>query len=193
MNEQTAAWARARVMENSARLAAQPRGGYGSIHFAGGSPAAQMWADLHPDAERVYCCLNEIEDGPAACTCWRPEYDQTQADPVPPTSPDELQVQTRKCHDCAYRPGSPERSDEDSAEALRDHAYGARPFFCHTGVRKPVRWRHPDGRTVDGDPADYRPPVVDGIPYQADGRPSLICAGWAAMAAGIHNRERTLP
>ena len=191
-DEQRAAWARAQVMENSARIAASTHSNYGSFHFGGGSPAAKAWADLHPDAEPVYCCMGEVDDGPAGCTCWRPEYDTHQADPVPPASVDDLEVQRRKCTDCAYRPGSRERSDEDTAEELLGHAYAGRPFFCHTECRRPDRWRHPDGRVIaNPDPADYRPPVQDGIPYRLDGRPSLICAGWAAMAAGIHTKPTT--
>lgn len=50
-------------------------------------------------------------------------------------------------------------------------------------MRRPVRWEHPDGRTIDGSPDDWQPAIINGLPYRADGRPGLLCAGWAARAA----------
>jgi hypothetical protein len=183
MDEAGVAWAKARVLAvSAANRAAAASGSYVSIHM-GGSPAAQAWADANPDAESAYCCMGDADQGPAGCTCWRPEYEVDQADPVPPTGPDDLVVPATKCADCAYRPGSPERADEYMADELISYAYAGRPFFCHTGCRRPLRWRHPDGRVIDGDPSDYRPLIRDAIPYQADGRPAPICAGWAAIAA----------
>lgn len=161
----------------------------------GGSYAARAWAAANPDAPVTGCCWGELQGGAEDCGCWVPEYDVEQADPRPPASPADLEVQPRMCGDCAYRPGSPERDDSWMEDALMDAARGATtPFWCHDGIRRPVRWRHPDGRVIDGDPADYQPAQVNGVPYRADGRPALICGGWAAIAAQSTTRnEEHLP
>jgi hypothetical protein len=117
------------------------------------------------------------------CYCWRPVFDVEQADPIPPASPDDIGVQARMCGDCAFRKGSPERAYEFEEEALFSLADEGTPFYCHDGMRRPVRWEHPDGRSIPGDPADWQPPMVCGLPYRTDGRPGLLCAGWAARAA----------
>jgi hypothetical protein len=150
---------------------------------------ALLWVAAHPEATDPSpgCCWGSV-DGPEGCTCWRPVYDVAQARPRPPAGPDELLVQRAKCGDCAYRPGSPERATAYEAETLYDLAAGGTPFWCHTGMRRPVSWVHPDGREVPGDPADWQPPMVSGIPYQADGSPGLLCAGWAAIAAAHADR-----
>lgn len=49
-------------------------------------------------------------------------------------------------------------------------------------MRRPTSWRHPSGATIPGDHADYQPPIIDGVPYRADGRPGDLCAGWTARA-----------
>lgn len=144
---------------------------------------ALLWVQAHPDDDWASCCIGGGIKGPEYCTCWEPVYELDQAEPRPPQCPDDLQVQRRVCGDCAFRPDSPERADEFSAEALLDLAASGTPFWCHQGMRRPLAWRHPDGRTVPGDPADWTPPKVRGIPYQADGSPGLLCAGWAARAA----------
>jgi len=63
------------------------------------------------------------------------------------------------CHDCAFRPGSPERQDPEAwanLKAQTDPATGMRPFYCHfahDGSEMPVDAQgvyvpkcHPDGR-----------------------------------------------
>jgi hypothetical protein len=112
-----------------------------------------------------------------------PVFDVEQQRPRPPAGPEELAVQRALCGDCAFRKGSPERADEWTESALFDLAASSVPFWCHQGMRRPVRWEHPDGRTVAGSTDDWQPPMVAGIPYQADGTPGLLCAGWAARAA----------
>lgn len=52
------------------------------------------------------------------------------------------------------------------------------PFACHQGMRRPVKWVHPSGAEVLGHPAGYAPPIVDGVPYKADGTPGDLCGGW---------------
>lgn len=147
----------------------------------GGSAGARIWAAANPDAEPDPCCMESFDGGPADCTCWIPEYDLEETRPARLVTDADLQVQPLMCGDCAYRPGSPELADEWEREALlelptRDN----KRFFCHQGMRRPIRWRHPDGRVVDGDPADYQPYMKDSIAYQADGTPGLLCAGWDA-------------
>lgn len=158
-------------------------GGYGTVCGGGPSHGALAWAAAHPDAEPTGCCFGELHDGPEGCTCWTPVYLEEQMPPRPATSVEDLTVQRRMCADCAFRKGSPERSDPWTEEDLFGQVLSGRPFWCHQGMRRPARWEHPDGRTVDGSPDDWRPPIVDGIPYQADGSPALLCAGWASRAA----------
>lgn len=41
--------------------------------------------------------------------------------------------------------------------------------------------RYPAGiRIPAASTGDYQPPIVEGIPYRADGQPGLLCAGWVA-------------
>lgn len=61
-------------------------------------------------------------------------------------------------------------------------------FWCHQGIRRPVAYRHPDGRVRPvEDSADYRPPMGkvaptgEQVPYRADGTPAERCAGWAQV------------
>lgn len=136
------------------------------------------------------CCPDAVEGGPACCTCWTPEYDQPQTDPDPQTvaalALGEAEPPQRRlmCHDCAYRPDSPERNgdeayDGDAAEL--DRIAREDRFWCHDGLRKPIAWRHPAGiRIPTVSDGDYQPPVVLGVPYRATGEPGLLCAGWAA-------------
>jgi hypothetical protein len=73
-----------------------------------------LHADLLPaDIPDLQCCGPAILDGPRHCECWTPVYDREQscvlrADllPMPALPP-------RMCHDCAYRPGSPERQGDE--------------------------------------------------------------------------------
>lgn len=144
-----------------------------------------------PDVGDGYCCDGRIDEGPAFCTCWVPEHDLEQQ-PVdelhryalalgfPPATRDLM------CGDCAYRPGSPEKANAGDAADLEEWAgHPNHAFWCHQGIRRPVRWRHPSGAVVDGDPADYQPLIVAGVPYRADGTPAELCAGWAARRRAL--------
>lgn len=133
----------------------------------------------------VSCCYGAAEDGPTACTCWEPEFELDQ-EPIDTT----LVPATRSamCADCAYRPDSPERSGDDrymcaSEDGLPDVPV-ASTFWCHQGMRKPLRWRHPLGIVVECTGDFYKPPIaeIDGqaVPFKADGTPGDRCAGWAA-------------
>lgn len=133
------------------------------------------------------CCIDAAEEGPEACTCWEPEYDQEQQPIDRTTVPG---TRATMCEDCAYRPDSPERTgdqryshtDPDDYDTPLALAKRGDVFWCHQGMRKPVRWRHPSGLTVDADVDAYAPPIREGVPFQADGQPGLRCAGWAAHA-----------
>lgn len=152
--------------------------------FHDGMYAARTWAAEHPDDDAARgCCWGDTNDGPAKCLCWVPIFEVEQAEPVPPVCAEDVAARESMCGDCAFRPGSPERSDAWTAEALYEAAAAGTPFWCHQGMRRPARHEHPDGRTVEGSPDDWQPPIVAGIPYRADGRPGLLCAGWAAVAA----------
>lgn len=126
------------------------------------------------DEDRVPCCWSSMQDGPSACSCWEPVYDLPQSTPHTHVEPE---TRRKACPDCAFRKGSPERERGDELEGLPN-------FWCHQGIRRPVAWRHPDGRVRPVPDAvnspDYQPPLVDGVPYKADGRPADRCAGHAA-------------
>jgi hypothetical protein len=140
------------------------------IVCGGGAPLPFLTPeDLARDDQ--WCCLSSAEDGPAFCTCWDPVYDLQQY----PALAAKPKTRARRCHDCAYRPDSPERARGDQLEALPN-------FWCHQGIRRPEAFVHPDGRVRPvEDSADYRPPMVDGVPYKADGSPADRCAGWAQV------------
>lgn len=155
-------------------------------------PAA-VWANTHPGEDRVPCCDGSANRDEYSCTCWQPVYLHTQAPPRPPERPEDIKVAPTMCGDCAYRRGSPERSEEYEEEHLMDLAASGTPFWCHQGgMRRPDHWRHPDGRVVPGSPADWQPPRINGVPFLLDGRPAMLCAGWAhrAARAAVQREER---
>lgn len=138
-----------------------------------GTPAVQR-APVDYQERYRWCCMSAAEDGPAACTCWEPVFDAEQAEPRTDLEPG---TRPAMCGDCAYRPDSPERLADPYALLYLAN------FWCHRGIRRPTSWRHPDGRVRPGDPSDYQPPIVGGVPYRADGRPAERCGGWAALQA----------
>lgn len=146
-----------------------------------------------PNAGKGMCCMGAIHDGAEGCTCWLPVFDvdDGQAPPdeqtvrllaagVEPTvRPDGM------CADCAYRPGSPERTGEPGykgdADQLELYAAVGHRFWCHDGLLRVTHWRHePTGITIPAHPATYTPPIRDGVPYKADGSAGYLCAGWDA-------------
>ena len=161
----------------------------GALFHDAGTWPARRWAELNPrvEPESAGCCWGEVHRGHEHCLCWIAEFDVEQAEPRPPTGPADIAPEPTMCGDCAFRPGSPERADEWMASALYASASEGKPFFCHRGMRRPVRWRHPDGRVVDGSRDDWQPPMVRGLPYQADGSPGRLCTGWAAVAGHTHS------
>lgn len=167
----------------------------------GGSAGARAYAAAHPElidedgfaVPDAICCSGvgfsgRLED----CGCWQPVYEPAeQATPRPPASAADLRAQSEMCSDCAFRKDSPERSTEFEEEALLSLPEEGQAFWCHDGMRRPVRWVHPTRGEIDGDPADWRPPQVGGIPYRADGAPGLLCAGWLARRVRAVAREQT--
>lgn len=139
------------------------------------------------------CCMNAIEGDPQGCVCWESVFDAEQQ--VPRPGPPMPRVPVRSCEDCAYLPHSPEREGEagysgDTEELDRLVATGT-PFFCHQGIRRVVKLRHPSGAEVDEHPANYAPPIIGGVPYKADGSPADICSGWLLRrVAAARARER---
>lgn len=155
--------------------------------------AATGWQNDFPDTGGI-CCIGAAMGGPSDCTCWTPEYDLDQGDP------DEqsirllaagIQPVTRRimCGDCAYRPDSPERSGDETyqgdPEFLADLAGTGDRFWCHQGMRCVVRWVHPSGAVHAGHPGAYAPPIVNAVPYRADGSPGELCAGWDARRRAL--------
>lgn len=134
----------------------------------------------------VVCCMGSAVYGPARCTCWEPIYAEGQEAPdvTVPTV-----VRPRLCHDCAYRPGSPERTDVPDAAA--DHedldriAADGTPFYCHQGMRQPVAFAHPSGAIVVASPLRYDPARADRRTFDRDGDPSMLCAGWDARRRAL--------
>lgn len=149
-----------------------------------GSYPASAWAEQNPgDDYPVGCCIGNDMYGPERCTCWKPVFELEQQPPQPPQRPEDIETQPRMCGDCAFRKDSPERAEGFLEDALYAMAGAGQPFYCHEGMRRPAYWLHPDGRRVGGSTADWQPPIVAGLPYRADGRPGLLCAGWMGRAA----------
>jgi len=149
------------------------------------------WGQLEmPDPVNGACCIASAVKGPQYCTCWEPEFDAGQQDP----RPGKPGQRAARCPDCAYRRDSPERSGDDryngDAEFLERIAVTGEAFWCHVGIRRAVALVHPSGARVSLlHLGDYRPPVVGGVPYKADGTPGELCAGWAARRRAHLSRE----
>lgn len=130
------------------------------------------------DADETPCCMASAMRGPRACTCWSPVFDLEQNSELELDAP--ATTRTACCADCAYRNDSPERRD-GYTEELVDVASGAHETFaCHTGLRRAIAYRHPDGREIPARDGDYQPPIVNGRAYKASGDPAELCAGWSA-------------
>lgn len=129
-----------------------------------------------PPADDIPCCYGSI-DGPDQCACWQPVYDTDQQETRGGSM---VQARTVPCHDCAYRPDSPEQRD---CVPLPGRSRGV--FWCHQGMRRIVGWRHPDGRYAPAGAGAYDPPSLAGgaVPLKADGETADLCAGWLSQAA----------
>lgn len=143
-----------------------------------------------PDAGGGMCCDGAANMGPGRCTCWDPVYDQEQAEP----QQGPMAVRPTMCADCAFRPGSPERtgdprfqhSDEGDIEELV--GTGA-VFACHQGMRRRLARVHPTGARVESGPGDYEPPQRGEHAWKADGTPADVCAGLTAARRQLFKEE----
>lgn len=151
-----------------------------------------------PDVGLGVCCMGAAMRGPQSCTCWKPIFDLEQVQPsaelarwlaagITPVT------RKRMCAACAYRPNSPERRGDPTyagtEEGLDELALADR-FWCHVGIRRPIAWRHRNGIVLAGHPGDYDPPIINGVPYRADGTPAELCAGWHARRRALLAAER---
>lgn len=147
-----------------------------------------------PDVGEGMCCFGALNRGADGCTCWEAVYDldgQVPVDGCDHDAPDV--VRDAMCSDCAFRPGSPERTGEGRYENsspgdLERLVAGDMPFRCHDGARRIVAIVHtPTGHRIDLTSLDhYDPPKTTTRAYQANGQPLLVCAGWDA-----HHRATT--
>lgn len=150
----------------------------------GGGVEFDLWRAANPDAdldELVPCCMGVAVYGWRRCECWEAVFDGEQADP---DRGGQIAARSRRCGDCAFRKDSKERADAWSEDELLALARAGEPFWCHDGMRRPVAYRHPLLGDVPASPDDWRPPTHNGVPFRADGRPGLLCAGW------VQERER---
>lgn len=143
------------------------------------------------------CCIGSSFRGPTGCTCWVREYDPPKTDHRLIRRAAPTRVAPEMCHDCAYRPDSPERTLESRKLDLERiaRADGEGVFWCHQGgMRRVVAMVHPDGRRYEPEADSYDPPIREGRPYLPDGRPAQICAGFAARrrAAGLPEKPRNI-
>lgn len=131
-----------------------------------------------PEESLNMCCYGAAVYDGERCTCWEPEI---EPEPTQEVQEGPMAVNTRRCGDCAYRPDSPERQamGGDFMPYVPDGV-----FTCHVGMPKAVRFRHPPTGVVVEVPEgtandDYRPVTRGDRAWQADGRPAVVCAGWA--------------
>lgn len=158
--------------------------------FAHGGPYGRIEM---PDPTNGACCIGNASMGPKWCTCWVTVYDLDQQEP----RLGEAGRRASPCADCAYRKDSPERQGDErykgSEDGLLDRiVVTGEPFWCHVGMRQPVKLVHPSGAEVDlreVAPGAYHPPVVGTVPYKANGAPGDVCAGWAVRRARYLERE----
>ena len=121
-------------------------------------------------AGRSVPCMACVLDGPERCY----EFN------LPPETHAACVAEARRlsaaragepCHDCAFRPGSPESHEED---LLAKHVRSATPFRCHQAMPLDARGRLPT--------------LGDFAPLDPDAYP--VCAGWAAARARWLRRRR---
>lgn len=125
-----------------------------------------------PPTPDSLCCYAAAVYGDR-CDCWRPVI---APHPTQHIEHGPMPVQPTRCGDCAYRRDSPERQELDGDPM--PYTPG-RVFLCHTGMPKVTHWVHPSGFVIETDSDDYKPIMLDVRAWQADGRPAIVCAGWA--------------
>lgn len=131
------------------------------------------------------------------CGVWEPVFrPEPHGDLQEGPSP----VRAKACGDCAYKPGSPERRANDG-DLPRGFDLN-RPFHCHDGMPALRGWTYPgldyslwagglpsmqDGFLIGS--YDYQPVQRNGRGWQADGRPLVVCAGWAAHVDSVRRAQ----
>ena len=121
-------------------------------------------------AGRAVPCMGCVLDGPERC------YEQNLAPEIHAACVADAREQASAragspCHDCAFRPGSPESAEED---LLLKHIRGSTPFRCHQAMPLDGRGRLPTiGDFAPLDPAEYP-----------------VCGGWAASRASWLRRRK---
>lgn len=162
-----------RIMSRS-QLPREPRN-FGAPNT--GVEPVERRLNLEPPDPDVPCCMTSMNN-PDDCSCWRPVLVPhpslaVQAGPSP--------ERKERCEDCAYRRDSPERAAREGDPLPYSPGH---TFYCHDEMPRIWAWVHPSGvvaltPTGHGE-GDYRPTLRDGRAWRADGRPALVCAGWAA-------------
>ncbi|MHA0288295.1 hypothetical protein ACXYX3_17820 [Mycobacterium sp. C3-094] len=131
-----------------------------------------------PEQTANGCCYGAAVYDGEKCTCWEPILEPV---PTPEVQEGPMPVNTRRCGDCAYRRDSPERAQRDG-DTMPYIPGGV--FLCHVGMPRAVAYEHPCGERRETPPGtrydDYRPIERGDRAWQADGRPAVVCAGWAA-------------
>lgn len=160
-----------------------------AIHVLGSSPHVPPALRDRVD-EYGTCCAGAAIYGVDRCTCWEPIYDLEQQPLANDVPPKEIPTQSKCCEDCAYRNGSPERSEEDGTERLLEIAYtDGQEFWCHQGCRRVVAFRHSEtGEILPAGDGDYRPPIGPEerpVVWKADGTVAARCAGWNAHRGDV--------
>jgi hypothetical protein len=132
-----------------------------------------------PDA--IPCCWASAHDL-GQCTCWL-----TVVAPHPTQRVQEgpNAIRSGRCGDCAYRRDSPERRELDGDELPY---VDTQRFYCHDGTPKTIAYVHPSGAVQVPGRDSYEPILRDGRAWMADGRPALICAGWAQVDRAVQVR-----
>lgn len=128
-----------------------------------------------PDPD-LPCCMAAVHSDGENCTCWKPIYDLVAMPVTEGPNP----VRDHRCHDCAYRAGSPEWVEH---EGIPD--YGPRQrFYCHDDMPAVIGWYHREaGQVLEAPQGAFDPTIIADRSFRADGRPATLCAGWAR-----HNR-----
>ncbi|GAB2906956.1 hypothetical protein GCM10027047_01520 [Rhodococcus aerolatus] len=135
----------------------------------------QMHAGGFGCPDGIPCCTGGSFTDAERCEQWHPVLDEQPSTEV---EHGPMAIAETLCHDCAYRPGSPERAQQGGDQL---DASIRQPFTCHQGMARAVRYEHPNGHTRPGEPGDYRPVERGGQAWRTGGTLAQHCAGWAAV------------
>lgn len=164
-----------------------------SEYLCGGGPIIPEGIEI-PASMEPWCCggAAEVEDM-HYCDCWVPVIEPATGQTPPDGTPASV-ARPSMCSDCAFRPGSPERANDESVTADTDDlercVTTGVPFYCHDGMVRVLGWDHPSGVHVEAPVDAYTPPIRMGTPYRADGAPALLCAGWQARRARLRREPK---